>query len=98
MSKVYLVGQITVINPEAYAAYSAQVPQTIAAFGGKYLVRGGLATVLEGTSQGDRNVVIEFPDRKTAEDWYASDAYQAIVKHRTENSTGTLALIDGYEL
>ncbi len=98
MSKVYLVGQITVINPEAYAIYSAQVPQTIAAFGGKYLVRGGFATVLEGTSQGDRNVVIEFPDRKSAEDWYASDAYQAIVKHRTENSTGTLALIDGYEL
>ena len=98
MSKVYLVGQITVINPEAYAAYSAQVPQTIAAFGGKYLVRGGLATVLEGISLGDRNVVIEFPDRKSAEDWYASDAYQAIVKHRTENSTGTLALIDGYEL
>lgn len=98
MSKVYLVGQITVINSEAYAIYSAQVPQTIAAFGGKYLVRGGLATVLEGTSQGDRNVVIEFPDRKSAEDWYASDAYQAIVKHRTENSTGILALIDGYEL
>jgi uncharacterized protein (DUF1330 family) len=98
MRKAYLVGQITVINPEAYAVYSAQVPQTIAAFGGKYLVRGGLATVLEGISRGDRNVVIEFPDRQTAENWYASDAYQAIVKHRTDNSTGTLAIIDGFEL
>lgn len=98
MSKAYIVGQITVTDPEAYAVYSAQVPQTIAAFGGKYLVRGGLTTVLEGKSQGDRNVVIEFPDRRAAENWYASDAYQAIVKHRTENSTGSLALIDGYEL
>ena len=44
MSKAYLVGQITVTNSQAYAVYSAQVPQTIAAFGGKYLVRGGHAT------------------------------------------------------
>jgi uncharacterized protein (DUF1330 family) len=98
MRKAYLVGQITITNPEAYALYSAQVPQTLAAFGGKYLVRGGFATVLEGTSQGDRHVVIEFPDRQSAENWYASDAYQAIVRHRTENSTGSLAFIDGYEL
>ena len=98
MSKAYLVGHITVTNPEAYAVYSAQVPQTIAAFGGKYLVRGGLATILEGASQSDRHVVIEFPDRKTAENWYASEEYRAIMKYRTDNSTGTLALIDGYDV
>jgi uncharacterized protein (DUF1330 family) len=97
MSKTYLVGQITVTNPEAYAVYASQVPQTIAAFGGKYLVRGGHATQLEGQAQGERNVVIEFPSREIAEAWYNSDAYQAIIGHRTNNSTGALALVDGYE-
>jgi uncharacterized protein (DUF1330 family) len=97
MSKTYLVGQITVIHPEGYAVYSAQVPQTIAAFGGKYLVRGGHATQLEGQAQGERNVVIEFPSREIAEAWYNSDAYQTIIGHRTSNSTGALALVDGYE-
>ena len=96
MSKTYLIGQITVTHPEGYAAYSAQVPQTIAAFGGKYLVRGGHATQLEGQAQGERNVVIEFPSREIAEAWYNSDAYQAIMLHRTNNSTGALALVDGY--
>lgn len=96
MTKAYLIGQITVTNPEAYALYGSQVPQTVAAFGGRYLVRGGHATQVEGSSQGDRNVVIEFPDRQTAQAWYASDAYQAIVKHRTDNSTGALVLVDGY--
>jgi uncharacterized protein (DUF1330 family) len=96
MSKTYLVGQITVTNPEAYAVYASQVPQTIAAFGGKYLVRGGHATQLEGQAQGERNVVIEFPSREIAEAWYNSDAYQAIIGHRTNNSTGALALVDGY--
>jgi len=98
MHKAYLVGQITVTHPEAYAVYSAQVPQTIAAFGGKYLVRGGHATQLEGQAQGERNVVIEFPSREIAEAWYNSEAYQAIIEHRTNNSTGALALVDGYDL
>lgn len=98
MSKTYLVGQITVTHPEGYAVYSAQVPQTIAAFGGKYLVRGGRATQLEGHAQGERNVVIEFPSREIAEAWYNSDFYQAIIEHRTNNSTGALAFVDGYNI
>ena len=97
MSKAYLVGQITVTNPQAYAVYSAQVPQTIAAFGGKYLVRGGHSTQLEGQPQGERNVVIEFSSREVAVAWYNSEAYQAIIKHRTDNSTGALTLVDGYD-
>jgi uncharacterized protein (DUF1330 family) len=97
MTKAYLIGQITVTNPQAYAVYSAQVPQTIAAFGGKYLVRGGHATQVEGHPQGDRHVVIEFPSRDIAEAWYSSDNYQAIIKHRTDNSTGHLMLVDAYE-
>ena len=97
MTKAYLIGQITITNPEAYALYASQVPETIAAFGGKYLVRGGHATQLEGQPQGERNVVIEFPSREIAEAWYHSAAYQAIIQHRTDNSTGALALVDGYD-
>jgi uncharacterized protein (DUF1330 family) len=96
MTKAYLIGQITITNPEAYAAYAAQVPHTIEAYGGKYLVRGGRTTLLEGSSHGDRNVVIEFPSRDAAEAWYASDAYQSIIKLRTSNANGSLVLVDGY--
>ena len=98
MNKAYLVGQITVTHPEAYAVYASQVPQTIAAFGGKYLVRGGHATQLEGQAQGERHVVIECPSREIAEAWYNSEAYQAILPHRLDNSTGALVLVDGYAL
>jgi uncharacterized protein (DUF1330 family) len=96
MTKAYLIGQITITNPEAYALYASQVPETIAAFGGKYLVRGGHATQLEGQPQGERNVVIEFPSRERAEAWYGSDAYQSIINHRLNNATGSLAVVDGY--
>ena len=96
MGKAYLIGQISVTNPEGYGVYASQVPQTIADAGGRYVVRGGHATQLEGQGVGDRNVVIEFPSREVAQAWYDSAAYQAILPHRLQNSTGTLLLVDGY--
>ena len=96
MSKAYLVGQITITNPQAYATYAAQVPQTIAAYGGQYLVRGGHATQLEGQAQGERHVVVEFANREIAEAWYHSEAYQAIIAHRINNSIGTIAIVEGF--
>jgi uncharacterized protein (DUF1330 family) len=51
---------------------------------------------VEGEALGERHVVIEFANRETAEAWYASEAYQAIVQHRTANATGSLVLVDGY--
>ena len=96
MTNAYLVGHITITNPEGYAKYQQLVPKTIADFGGKYLVRGGAVTQIEGESHGGRNVVLEFPSRSQAEAWYNSDAYQAIIHHRQANSTGNLILVDGY--
>lgn len=96
MTKAYLVGQITVLNPQGYAVYQQQVPKTIADFGGRYLVRGGACTQIEGQSHGERNVVIEFPSREQAQAWYQSEAYQAILPHRQNNATGHLVMVDGY--
>jgi uncharacterized protein (DUF1330 family) len=96
MVKAYLIGQISVTNPEGYGLYASKVPQTITDAGGRYVVRGGHATQVEGQSLGDRNVVIEFPSRDAAQAWYDGPAYQAILPHRLQNSTGALVLVDGY--
>ena len=98
MTKAYIVGQLTITNAEGYAKYSAVVPGTIQAHGGKDLVRGGQVSQLEGVSQGDRRVVIEFPSRQAAEVWYESPEYQAILPHRQANSVGHIALVDGLAL
>lgn len=98
MTKAYLIGNITVTNPSEYALYTAQVPKIIEKYGGKYLVRGGAATQLEGVVNGGRNVVIEFPSRVIAEAWYSSEAYQSIIHHRKNNSVGNLVLVDGYAI
>lgn len=97
MTKAYVIGQITVTNTEGYAFYASRVPATIQAAGGQYLVRAGHTTQLEGHSQGDRQVVLEFPSRAAAEAWYHGDTYQAILPHRLQNSTGSLMVVDGYD-
>lgn len=95
MPKAYLIGQITVTNPEGYGVYAAAVPAVVAAYGGRYLVRGGHSTPLEGQAMGSRQVVIEFPNRTDALARYNSDDYQTILPHRQANSTGHLVLVDG---
>ena len=36
----YLIADVEVLDQEAYAAYGAQVPSTLEAYGGRFLVRG----------------------------------------------------------
>ncbi len=97
MAKAYVVGQITVHNPEGYGKYAQHVPATLAKYGGKYLVRGGNSTQVEGVAQGNRRVVIEFASREAAETWYNSAEYQAILPDRINNSEGHIAIVDGFE-
>ncbi len=76
--------------------YLERIDATLATYGGHFIVHGGRPDMREGTSPGTL-IVIEFPDRESAEQWYASDAYQAILPLRTENSMSTVFLIDGVD-
>lgn len=79
---------------EEVVEYIERIDATLAPFGGRFLVHGGRLTEAEGTWDGDL-VIIEFPDREAAEQWYASPAYQAILPLRTRNSDSMAALVDG---
>jgi uncharacterized protein (DUF1330 family) len=78
------------------AAYLERIDATLAPFGGRFVIHGGSLRVLEGTWTGDL-VVIAFPDRASAEGWYASPAYQAILPLRTKNAVGDAFIVDGVE-
>jgi uncharacterized protein (DUF1330 family) len=44
----YVIADITVTDQERYEAYKILAPPAIAAYGGKYVARGGKAENLEG--------------------------------------------------
>lgn len=80
----------------AIAEYLEKIDATLAPYGGKFIIHGDRPTKLEGDWAGDL-VVIEFPSRQAVVDWYASPAYQAILKLRTENSDSDVILVDGLD-
>jgi uncharacterized protein (DUF1330 family) len=73
--------------------YLERIDATLAPYDGHFIVHGGIAEMLEGTDPGVL-IVIEFPDRSHAQDWYASPAYQEILPLRTENATSTVFIIN----
>ena len=93
----YTIVHLTVTNPEGFAKYQARVPPTIDQYGGRYLVRGGDATDLEGEMPHPRHVVLEFADREAVERWYNSPEYQEILPIRLANSEGCATIVDGYQ-
>jgi uncharacterized protein (DUF1330 family) len=91
----YLIAQIKVTDPEAYKKYTSEVPETIERYGGKFLVRGGTVTTVEGDWHPERLVVVEFPNMKTLEKWYRSDDYQKILQYRLDASEGDVIFVEG---
>jgi len=91
----YVVAEIEILNPAGYKEYTTTVPATIAKYGGRFLVRGGTAEVLEGDWPERRRVIIEFPSLDAAKRWWNSPDYQKPKAMRRANSNGRLLLLDG---
>ncbi|MCZ7675919.1 MAG: DUF1330 domain-containing protein [Roseovarius sp.] len=90
----YIIARIDVTDPEAYVAYASQTVAMAERHGGRFLVKGGAQTRLEGNSP-DRHVVIEFPDRQAALDWYNSDDYARILPIALSSSERDIVVVDG---
>jgi uncharacterized protein (DUF1330 family) len=78
------------------AAYISRIDATLVPFGGTFKIHGGRTEVVEGVFD-PTVVMIAFPDMDHARRWYASEAYQAILPLRTDNSDGITFLIEGVE-
>ncbi|MGV6872256.1 DUF1330 domain-containing protein [Pseudochelatococcus sp. B33] len=77
-------------------SYLESIDATLAPFGGRFVIHGGEKEPLEGVFPGDL-IVIAFPDRQAARDWYGSPAYRAILPKRLRNAEGEAFLIDGVD-
>ncbi len=71
----FVIVEIEIRNPETYERYKQLAPPSIAAYGGRYVVRGGEVETLEGEWKPKRLVVLEFPTVDLARAWWASSEY-----------------------
>jgi uncharacterized protein (DUF1330 family) len=91
----YIYGDLEVTDGAAFENYRRQVPAMIAAHGGRYLVRGGAVTVLEGELAPRRQIILEFPDMDRLLAFYNSTEYRPLKALRQKCSTGHLVAIAG---
>jgi len=73
-------------------SYLDQVEATVAPYGGKWLAQGPV-DVLEGCWPG-AIVVMEFPDRRSLDEWYNSPEYTALRPLRFKSAISDIAVID----
>jgi uncharacterized protein (DUF1330 family) len=74
--------------------YLERIDATLEPFRGRFVIHGGNPELLEGEHPGDL-IVIKFADRETALAWYRSPAYREILELRSDNSDGTIFIVDG---
>jgi uncharacterized protein (DUF1330 family) len=78
----YLVGHITVKDPEAWSLYVAGVARSLEPYRGEVVFRGRRASVLAGVHDHERAVVIRFADHDMLLRWFESPEYQALIPLR----------------
>ena len=91
----YLVADIEVTDPDAYAEYRRTVGASIAAFGGRFLARGGATVTLEGNWMPKRLVIVEFDSMERLKAWYDSPEYAPALALRQRASVSSLVMTEG---
>ncbi len=92
----YLIANITVADPVRFGEYRDKVAPMIAAHGGRYLIRGGAVTAVEGEPFLDRVVVLEYPDMETLKRFYHGEEYAPLIALRESCTISHVALVEGY--
>jgi uncharacterized protein (DUF1330 family) len=93
----YVIYQGEVTDPVRYDEYKVKAYDSIHAAGGRYIARGGDVDVLEGEAPAGRTVVLEFPSRQAAVDWYRGADYAAARKLREGAAIARMYVVDSYD-
>lgn len=97
-AKGYLIAEAKVGDVAAYEIYKSLAQAAITQYGGRYLVRGGAAEILEGKwTNVPRLVVVEFESPEQAKSFYHSAEYQTACKAREGVAEMNMLVVSGID-
>lgn len=91
----YFIVQSTINDEQRYQEYRNAVVPLIERFGGKFVVRGGKVEALEGSHDGRRMVVFEFPSMDAIHAFWNSPEYVPVKKIRQGAATLDIWAVPG---
>jgi len=97
MPAFLLANMLQVHDRELLGEYADLVAPMIESYGGKRVGTSAPVEVLEGSWEGRRTVIFEFPDMPTLDKFYTSDEYQPLMEMRQKSADITIIKIEGVE-
>ena len=94
MPKGYIIGHITVKDPERYKEYIERDTPILHDLGGRFIIRGGQSEHVEGETL-QRHVVIEFPSYEAALKAYHDPDYQEVAQIRRDTAESVIIVVEG---
>jgi uncharacterized protein (DUF1330 family) len=91
----YVISEVEMRDAAGFDTYRTIAAKTIAQYGGRYLVRGGGASVIEGGPPPKTVIVVEFPTMQRLREWYASPEYAEALKVRRTALDRRLIFVEG---
>jgi uncharacterized protein (DUF1330 family) len=91
----YVIVEVSIHDHTDYEEYKKLTPAAIAAYDGKFVVRGGKTTTLEGDWKPERIVVLEFPSAARANEWWHSDIYTKAKIIRQRAAKTKMIIVEG---
>jgi uncharacterized protein (DUF1330 family) len=90
----YVIVDLHITDPLGYEEYKALAPESIAAYGGRYLARGGHCEILEGSWSPQRVVVLEFASIEQAKAWHSAAEYQSVHEMRRRFAVSNMVVVE----
>jgi uncharacterized protein (DUF1330 family) len=91
----YVIVEVSIQDQSEYEEYKKLTPAAIAAFNGRFVVRGGQTTTLEGDWNPERIVILEFPTIHRANEWWNSELYNKAKEIRQRAAKTKMIIVEG---
>lgn len=91
----YVIVEVSIQDHSEYEEYKKLTPAAVAAFDGKFVVRGGESTTLEGDWKPERIVILEFPTALIANEWWNSELYNKAKEIRQRAAKTKMIIVEG---
>ena len=91
----YAIVEVDVHDIADYLAHQQQLAPLLGSVGARYLARGGELRHYEGDYEPGRLMVVEFPSMEAMDEFYHSEAYQALRPQRDACSRSRIVAVEG---
>jgi uncharacterized protein (DUF1330 family) len=91
----YIIVEVSVTDPKEYEEYKKLMPPSLAAYDGKFVVRGGHAETLEGGWKPERIAVMQFPSVERAKEWWSSEEYSKAKAIKFKAAKTKMIVVEG---